>query len=463
MELDKQTIKKIIGLISFAILLSWGLKNTEFIKRLIALALGLLQPFLIGGVIAFVVNVPMRALENACFIKPYQKRLAAQAAAKPAGKGSTVPAKPPIWYRAKRPLSLILSLLLVIGIIGVGTLIVVPETVSSFSSIVNNLRNFPLMLNQWAQELMDWMPQAAVWLEELNLNLDLTSIDWREIITQVVNFLQNGAGNVLNTTFTVASGIFNGIVTGFLAIVFSFYLLMNKEKLGSQTKQLLYALLKEPHADYLVRVGQMTNRTFSKFLSGQCVEAVILATLFFVSMSILRFPYAMIISTLIAFTALIPIFGAFIGCVVGAFLILLVDPVRAFWFVVLFLFLQQFEGNLIYPKVVGSTIGLPGVWVMTAVTIFSNLFGILGIILGTPIAAVLYTVMRRVTTNRLAARGLSNADLEPGKYPYLENSHYAAGYSKGRPLCAPVLERAAKKKEQGKKPLFLKFKTSKKK
>ena len=400
MELDKQTIKKIIGLISFAILLSWGLKNTEFIKRLIALALGLLQPFLIGGVIAFVVNVPMRALENACFIKPYQKRLAAQAAA----KGSTVPAKPPIWYRAKRPLSLILSLLLVIGIIGVGTLIVVPETVSSFSSIVNNLRNFPLMLNQWAQELMDWMPQAAVWLEELNLNLDLTSIDWREIITQVVNFLQNGAGNVLNTTFTVASGIFNGIVTGFLAIVFSFYLLMNKEKLGSQTKQLLYALLKEPHADYLVRVGQMTNRTFSKFLSGQCVEAVILATLFFVSMSILRFPYAMIISTLIAFTALIPIFGAFIGCVVGAFLILLVDPVRAFWFVVLFLFLQQFEGNIIYPRVVGSSVGLPSMWVLVAVTLGGSMMGVLGMLVYIPMFSVLYRLIREAVSDRLKTK-----------------------------------------------------------
>ena len=347
---------------------------------------------------------PMRALENACFIKPYQKRLAAQAAAKPAGKGSTVPAKPPIWYRAKRPLSLILSLLLVIGIIGVGTLIVVPETVSSFSSIVNNLRNFPLMLNQWAQELMDWMPQAAVWLEELNLNLDLTSIDWREIITQVVNFLQNGAGNVLNTTFTVASGIFNGIVTGFLAIVFSFYLLMNKEKLGSQTKQLLYALLKEPHADYLVRVGQMTNRTFSKFLSGQCVEAVILATLFFVSMSILRFPYAMIISTLIAFTALIPVFGAFIGCVVGAFLILLVDPVRAFWFVVLFLFLQQFEGNIIYPRVVGSSVGLPSMWVLVAVTLGGSMMGVLGMLVYIPMFSVLYRLIREAVSDRLKTK-----------------------------------------------------------
>lgn len=405
MELDKQTIKKIIGLISFAILLSWGLKNTEFIKSLIALALGLLQPFLIGGVIAFVVNVPMRALENTCFIKPYQKCLAAQAAAKPTGKGAAkAPDKVPFWYRAKRPLSLILSLLLVLGVIGVGTLIVVPETVSSFSSIVNNLRNFPLMLNQWAQELMNWMPQAAVWLEELNLNLDLTSIDWREIITQVVNFLQNGAGNVLNTTFTVASGIFNGIVTGFLAIVFSFYLLMNKEKLGSQTKQLLYALLKEPHADYLVRVGQMTNRTFSKFLSGQCVEAVILATLFFVSMSILRFPYAMIISTLIAFTALIPVFGAFIGCVVGAFLILLVDPVRAFWFVVLFLFLQQFEGNIIYPRVVGSSVGLPSMWVLVAVTLGGSMMGVLGMLVYIPMFSVLYRLIREAVSNRLETK-----------------------------------------------------------
>ena len=405
MELDKQTIKKIIGLISFAILLSWGLKNTEFIKSLIALALGLLQPFLIGGVIAFVVNVPMRALENTCFIKPYQKRLAAQAAAKPTGKGAAkAPDKVPFWYRAKRRLSLILSLLLVLGVIGVGTLIVVPETVSSFSSIVNNLRNFPLMLNQWLEELMNWMPQAAVWLEELNLNLDLTSIDWREIITQVVNFLQNGAGNVLNTTFTVASGIFNGIVTGFLAIVFSFYLLMNKEKLGSQTKQLLYALLKEPHADYLVRVGQMTNRTFSKFLSGQCVEAVILATLFFVSMSILRFPYAMIISTLIAFTALIPVFGAFIGCVVGAFLILLVDPVRAFWFVVLFLFLQQFEGNIIYPRVVGSSVGLPSMWVLVAVTLGGSMMGVLGMLVYIPMFSVLYRLIREAVSNRLETK-----------------------------------------------------------
>ena len=172
-----------------------------------------------------------------------------------------------------------------------------------------------------------------------------------------------------------------------MAIVFSFYLLMNKEKLGSQTKQLLYALLKEPHADYLVRVGQMTNRTFSKFLSGQCVEAVILATLFFVSMSILRFPYAMIISTLIAFTALIP-----------------VDPVRAFWFVVLFLFLQQFEGNIIYPRVVGSSVGLPSMWVLVAVTLGGSMMGVLGMLVYIPMFSVLYRLIREAVSNRLETK-----------------------------------------------------------
>ena len=192
---------------------------------------------------------------------------------------------------------------------------------------------------------------------------------------------------------------------------------------------------------------------------------MLFSPIFFASIGI-KTELAGLDGTLILFAValtIVAILTKIIGCGIGAFLLLIVNPMDAVWFVIFFICLQQFEGNLIYPKVVGSTIGLPGVWVMTAVTIFSNLFGILGIILGTPIAAVLYTVMRRVTTNRLAARGLSNADLEPGKYPYLESSHYAAGYSKGRPLCAPVLERAAKKKEQGKKPLFPKFKTSKKK
>ena len=216
--------------------------------------------------------------------------------------------------------------------------------------------------------------------------------------------LQNGAGNVLSTTVNVAASIFNGVVTAFLAIVFSFYLLTNKEKLGSQIKQLLYAVLKEEHADYIIRVGRMANKTFANFLSGQCVEAVILGSLFFVSMSILQFPYALMISVLIGFTALIPVFGAFIGCAVGAFLILLVSPIRAFWFIVLFLCLQQFEGNVIYPKVVGTSIGLPGIWVLAAVTIGGGVGGLVGVLLSVPVASVLYALLRRDVHKRLACK-----------------------------------------------------------
>ena len=359
MQLDKENIKKIVGIVSFAILLNWGLKNTDFLGRLLGLLVGLILPFLIGGALAFIINVPMRFLERTLFEKPYARRQKQPQKGK--GKQSTLQAakkkNPPFWYRAKRPLSLVLSLVLVIGVMFIGMFLIVPEIANSVVTIANSLRSFPEQLHSWSQKLMEWTPQIALWLEQLDLNLD--SINWQQVLTEVASFLQNGAGNVLSTTVNVAASIFNGVVTAFLAIVFSFYLLTNKEKLGSQIKQLLYAVLKEEHADYIIRVGRMANKTFANFLSGQCVEAVILGSLFFVSMSILQFPYALMISVLIGFTALIPVFGAFIGCAVGAFLILLVSPIRAFWFIVLFLCLQQFEGNVIYPKV-GAGGGHPG-------------------------------------------------------------------------------------------------------
>ena len=299
MQLDKENIKKIVGIVSFAILLNWGLKNTDFLGRLLGLLVGLILPFLIGGALAFIINVPMRFLERTLFEKPYARRQKQPQKGK--GKQSTLQAakkeNPPFWYRAKRPLSLVLSLVLVIGVMFIGMFLIVPEIANSVVTIANSLRSFPEQLHSWSQKLMEWTPQIALWLEQLDLNLD--SINWQQVLTEVASFLQNGAGNVLSTTVNVAASIFNGVVTAFLAIVFSFYLLTNKEKLGSQIKQLLYAVLKEEHADYIIRVGRMANKTFANFLSGQCVEAVILGSLFFVSMSILQFPYALMISVLI--------------------------------------------------------------------------------------------------------------------------------------------------------------------
>ncbi len=322
-----------------------------------------------------------------------------------------------VWKKLKRPVCVALSYAVIVLILLAITLYVVPEIFKSLELIGETARvNIPV-----------YVDQIAKWADELSKQFDLdfsTMVDslknfnWSSILSGATEFTTNFFSSLVNVTVNVASGIFTFV----LSVIFSAYFLTSKESLLLSLKRVSYSLLPKKVVATLADIAVTSN-----------------------------------------ITALIPILGAYIGCGIGAFLLLIVNPMDAVWFVIFFICLQQFEGNLIYPKVVGSTIGLPGVWVMTAVTIFSNLFGILGIILGTPIAAVLYTVMRRVTTNRLAARGLSNADLEPGKYPYLENSHYAAGYSKGRPLCAPVLERAAKKKEQGKKPLFPKFKTSKKK
>lgn len=406
MQLDKENIKKIVGIVSFAILLNWGLKNTDFLGRLVGLLVGLILPFLIGGALAFIINVPMRFLERTLFEKPYTRRQKQPQKGK--GKQSTLQAakkeNPPFWYRAKRPLSLVLSLVLVIGVMFIGMFLIVPEIANSVVTIANSLRSFPEQLHSWSQRLMEWTPQIALWLEQLDLNLD--SINWQQVLTEVASFLQNGAGNVLSTTVNVAASIFNGVVTAFLAIVFSFYLLTNKEKLGSQIKQLLYAVLKEEHADYIIRVGRMANKTFANFLSGQCVEAVILGSLFFVSMSILQFPYALMISVLIGFTALIPVFGAFIGCAVGAFLILLVSPIRAFWFIVLFLCLQQFEGNVIYPKVVGNSVGLPAMWVLVAVTLGGSMMGVVGMLIYIPLFSVLYSLIRETVWMRLHKKGI---------------------------------------------------------
>lgn len=392
MQLDKENIKKIVGIVSFAILLNWGLKNTEFIGKLVGLAIGLVLPFLIGGSLAFIINVPMRFLERKLFDEPYAKRK------KMPQQKKNIPEKPPIWWRMKRPLSMILSLILVVGVIFLGMFLIVPEIADSFSTIAVSIKQFPEQLHRWSLQLMDYMPQIAVWLEQLDQNMD---IDWQKTIMEAISFLQNGAGNVLSTTFNVAASIFSGIVTGFLAIVFSFYLLLNKEKLGGQIKQILYAYMKDEHADYIVRVGRMANKTFSSFLSGQCIEAVILGSLFFVAMTIFRFPYALMISVLIAFTALIPVFGAFIGCIVGAFLILLLNPIQAIWFVVLFLVLQQFEGNVIYPKVVGGSVGLPAMWVLVAVTLGGSTMGVVGMLVNIPLFSVLYSLFREAVKNRL--------------------------------------------------------------
>ena len=235
--------------------------------------------------------------------------------------------------------------------------------------------------------------------------------DWNNIMKAAANFFKNGAESMLDSTIVVAKSIVNGLTTFFIAFVFSCYILLQKKKLNVQVRKVLFAFVPKGRAEAILEICTLTYNTFSSFLTGQCVEAIILGSMFVVVMSILKLPYALLIGILIAFTALIPVFGAFIGCAVGAFLIFMVDPVKALIFIGVFLVLQQIEGNLIYPKVVGTSIGLPGMWVLVSVTIGGELMGVAGMLVMIPLASVLYTLAHEFTAARLETRGIPEEKL----------------------------------------------------
>lgn len=228
--------------------------------------------------------------------------------------------------------------------------------------------------------------------------------DWEKTVKDVVGFLSNGAGTMLASTLDAAASIASGVMNFFVGFVFAVYILLQKETLSIQIKKLLKAFLSEKHYEKIIGVAALTEKTFSSFLAGQCLEAVILGLMFFVVLSILRMPYALLIGVLITFTALIPMFGAFIGCAVGAFLILMVNPVQALVFVAVFLVLQQIEGNFIYPHVVGGSVGLPSMWVLAAVTVGGNAMGVVGMLVFIPLCSVIYALIRETVNNRLAVK-----------------------------------------------------------
>ena len=211
---------------------------------------------------------------------------------------------------------------------------------------------------------------------------------------------------------SVASSIIGGLANTVLGMIFAIYVLLQKEKLSAVCKKLLYAWLPEHPVDTVVEVARLVQKTFSNFISGQCLEACILGLMFFISMSLFRMPYAAVISMLIAVTSLIPIFGAFIGCILGAFLILISNPMQAVWFIVLFLVLQQIEGNLIYPHVVGNSVGLPSIWVLVAVTTGASTMGVLGMLINIPLFSVIYTLLRRSSNEQIRKRHINPIKLK---------------------------------------------------
>ena len=380
MELNKENVRKLKELIVFTIVIMIALWKYPVVLSGLRFILNIIFPFLMGGAIAFILNVPMHFLEEKIFGSERAQKKVVQ--------------------RIARPLSLALTILLVVGIIVMVMFVVIPELGATILTLGKSIQDFVPKVQEWCEKFFHDNKEVMVWAESLNM-------DWQKILNSVIGFFKNGAGDVLNSTMSAARNLVSAVTTFFIAFVFACYILLQKEKLHVQMKKLLFAYLPKKRMEQALSVCSLTYRTFSNFLTGQCVEALILGTMFFVVMTIIRMPYAMLVGVLIAFTALIPIFGAFIGCAVGAFLILMVDPLKAVIFVIMFLVLQQIEGNFIYPKVVGNSVGLPSIWVLAAVSIGGSLMGVVGMLVFIPTVSVLYTLLRENIYHRLGKKGIT--------------------------------------------------------
>ena len=370
MELDRNNTKRILFIVAFGVVLFWILLNLAKVFDLLGTVVGLLTPFLVGLALAFIMKVPMKRIEH-LFESIHTKR---------EHKG---------FRRAIRPLSIAITLLLILLIVFFILFLVIPDVAKTIVLLRDHIPEFVQQIQDWWSKYEQHLPTISNWISGLDIN-------WEKYMETIADYLQKGAVGIVNATVTLTTSLFSGIISFFLGFIFAVYLLMQKEKLAVQCKKLLYAFVPEKYADEAVRIARVSDRAFANFISGQCTEAVILGCLCFIGMMIFRFPFALTISVLVGFTALIPIFGAFIGTAIGAF----------------FLVLQQIEGNLIYPKVVGTSVGLPSLWVLLAVTVGGTSMGIFGMLINVPIASVLYILLSEVTASRLKKRGIPKSKIE---------------------------------------------------
>ena len=367
MKMNKEDMKKIMFLIVFAIIIFWLSQNLNFILNIINGLFKLLFPFILGLCIAFVLNVPMSLIENKIFKKK---------------------------NKYSRVLAITLSLALLVVILFFVLFLVIPSLIETITSFANK---FPFIL----ENIKEWLEKILIKYPELQSEIDKINFNSAEINNLIMNFAKSSIKDILNTSVSLISTLISSVANLFMGIVFSIYILSQKEILSRQAKKVLYAFLPNKIVNKFLEITEISNNTFSKFITGQCLEACILGLMFFVSLSIFKFPYALTLSVLVIVTALIPIFGAMIAMFIGVILIMVNDPVQAIWFVVLFQILQQIEGNLIYPKVVGKQVGLPPIWVMLAVIVGGSAFGLIGMLVSVPISSILYTLFKNWVNDRL--------------------------------------------------------------
>ncbi len=388
MNLSKSNIKKLCGLILFAIVAYVVIQNPSKILWIVQFLWSVIFPFALGLIIAYILNIPMMSIERRLFKTRFRVIKNADGTERHIDK------------KYVRPLGILITFILLIAVLSGILLIIIPQTSATTVELVRTANAFFPRAQKWILARFAYNESVREFINSVNFDLS-------KIIDTAIDFLKNGAGNVLTGTVSAAKAVVSGITSFVIGLIFSFYLLSKKETLLRQINMLIDAVMPDKAAQKVRYIAKISNETFSSFIAGQCLEALILGLMFFIVLAIVRIPYALLISVLIAVTSLIPVFGAFIGCVVGAFLILMVSPVQALIFIGIFLVLQQIEGNLIYPKVVGGSIGLPSVWVLAAITIGSSLMGIAGMLFFIPLTSVVYTLLREWTYKRLAEKHIA--------------------------------------------------------
>ena len=372
----KRDIKKnIILIITYIALIIFVLVNFEKILSILGYIINIFSPFIFGVIVAFVLNVLVNFIERKLFGKVKKKT----------------------WLKIKRPLSITISVVLVIFIIVFIMNLLIPQ-------LKNSVYLFTDSLPTYKEDIINIMNKFN--LEETTIKKVSDYLDnFGRVIT---DYIKGNSKDVITVTTEVATSLIAIISKAVIAIVFAIYIIAQKETLKRQFNKLMSAYLKPRTVNRINKYASMANTTFSNFVTGQCLEALIFGSLCFLGMLILRLPYATTIAVLLGFTALIPVFGAFIGTFLGAFLILMISPIKAIIFVVFILVLQQIEGNLIYPKVVGKSVGLPGIWVLLSVTIGASVGGILGMLIATPLCSLLYILLRQAVNDRINSNKIVN-------------------------------------------------------
>lgn len=367
---DKKKLitKWIVGIVASCIVIFLGLQNLHSLTQALLWCISALMPLVIGVMVAMVLNVPMSFFEH--YLWPKCKRKTGQA--------------------LRRPVAFLISVLLIIGIIVGVVWLIIPELVEAGKFILDAAITY---INRFSS----MEPEE---LAQLPFGKQLLKVDWVKLLDTAQGWLKKQSGTIINTTFATISSVVGGLFNFFMALAFSVYILFDKENIKRQLRRLVNVWIPASPAQWIIHASRVISSNFRSFVSGQTLEALILGGLCMIGMLILRIPYAPMVGTLVGVTALIPVVGAFAGAAVGAFMILTVNPVKALVFVIFLVVLQWVEGNLIYPKVMGSRINLPGIWVLAAVTVGGSVSGPVGMLLGVPITAAAYTLLREVTQKR---------------------------------------------------------------